>query len=149
MTSKNSTQTEAVSYFEKGYNCAQSVLLAMQSFWKVKKPLEPKVASAFGGGIGRAGSVCGALTGGVIAIGLKYGTDNPVAEEREKAYSIAKKFYIEFGNSCGSVFCRDLIGYDLTNPKELEKARNSGVFKEKCNRFIERAVEILIDLSEH
>jgi len=148
LATRNSIPATAVSYFEKGFNCAQSVLLTMQRFWKVKKPLEPKVASAFGGGVGRVGSVCGALTGGVIAIGLKYGTNNPSAEKREKAYSMARKFYTQFGKDCGSVLCRELIGYDLTNPEELEKARSSNVFKEKCNHFIEKAVEILFDLND-
>jgi C_GCAxxG_C_C family probable redox protein len=136
----------AVSHFKEGYNCAQSVLFTMQKFWNVENPLEPKVVSAFGGGIGRRGSLCGALTGGVIAIGLKYGTNKPIVEEREKAYSLALEFYNRFKKDCGGVLCRDLVGYDLTNPKELEKARNSNVFMEKCVHFIEKAVEILIDL---
>lgn len=137
---------EAVSYFKEGYNCAQSILLAMQKFWNVENPLEPKIASAFGGGIGRRGSLCGALTGGVISIGLKYGTNNPVVEEREKAYSLALEFYNRFKKACGGVLCRDLIGCDLTNPEELENARGSNIFIEKCAHFIEKAVQILIDL---
>jgi hypothetical protein len=50
---------------------------------------------------------------------------------------------------CGGVLCRDLIGYDLTNPEELESARDSNVFMNKCIHFIEKAVEILIDLKRH
>lgn len=139
---------EAVSYFDEGYNCAQSVLLAMQRFWDVKSPLEPKVASAFGGGIGRGGSLCGALTGGVIAIGLRYGANEPSSEEREEAYSMALSFYKRFEKEWGSVLCRDLIGYDLTDPEELRKARDANVFDEKCVHFVEKAVETLIDLED-
>ncbi len=115
----------------------------MQKFWNVKNTLKPKVASAFGGGIGRRGSLCGALTGGVIAIGLKYGTDNPSVEEREHAYSLALEFYNRFEKECGSVFCRDLIGYDLTSQKGLAEARSSNVFMEKCVHFIEKTIKIL------
>lgn len=146
MVDKSVCVEEAVSHFKEGYNCAQSVLLAMQKFWRVENPLEPKVASAFGGGIGRRGSLCGALTGGVIAIGLRHGANKPNAREREKAYSLALKFYNQFEKDCSSVLCRDLIGYDLTNPRELEKARKSNVFAEKCVHFVEKAVEILTDL---
>lgn len=146
MVDKSVYVEKAVSHFKEGYNCAQSVLLTMQKFWNVENPLEPKVASAFGGGIGRRGSLCGALTGGVIAIGMRYGTNKPIVEEREKAYLLALKFYNRFKKDCGGVLCRDLIGYDLTNPKEYEKARNSNVFMDKCVHFIEKAVEILIDL---
>lgn len=147
MTVDKSVYVEkAASHFREGYNCAQSVLLAMQEFWNVENPLEPKVASAFGGGIGRRGSLCGALMGGVIAIGLRYGTNKPIVEEREKAYSLALRFYNQFKKGCGGVLCRDLIGYDLANSKELEDARNSNVFMDKCVHFIEKTVEILIDL---
>jgi len=89
---------------------------------------------------------CGASTGGVIAIGLKYGANTPAVEEREKAYSLALRFYNEFKKECGSVLCRELIGYDLTNPKELEDARNSNVSMNKCVHFVEKAIEILLEL---
>lgn len=138
---------KAASLFKEGYNCAQSVLLTMQDFWNEKKLLEPKVASAFGGGIGGRGSLCGALTGGVIAIGQKYGSNKPVDKEREKAYFLALTFYNSFQKEFGSVFCRDLIGYNLTDPKERKKARESQVFLNKCVHFIEKAVDILIDLT--
>jgi len=143
---KSNCAEEAVSHFKGGYNCAQSILLAMQKFWNVKNPLEPKVASAFGGGIGGQGSLCGALTGGVIAIGLKYGTNRSIPEGREKAYLLALKFYTQFEKNCGSVLCRNLIGYDLTNPKELQEARNSNIFADKCSHLIEEAIKILISL---
>lgn len=118
----------------------------MQKFWNVKNSLEPKVASAFGGGIGGRGSLCGALTGGVIAIGLKYGTNKSIPEEREKAYLQALKFYTQFEKNCGGVLCRNLIGYDLTNPRELEQAKNSNIFARKCSHFVEEAIKILISL---
>ena len=139
---------KGASFFRQGYNCAQSVLLTMQDFWNEKKTLEPKIASAFGGGIGGRGSLCGALTGGVIAIGQKYGSNKPIPDERDKAYSLALKFYDMFQKEHGSVFCLDLVGYDLTDPKELKKAWDSNVFISKCLHFVEKAVEILIDLSE-
>ena len=146
MKAESSHIEKAVSYFNGGYNCAQSVLLTMQEFWNVKDPLEPKVASAFGGGIGGRGSLCGALTGGVVAIGLKFGSNKPKPKEREKAYMLALEFYNRFKKECGSTLCLDLISYDLTNPKELEAARNSHIFSEKCVHFVEKAVEILMEL---
>ncbi|MCW4055801.1 MAG: C-GCAxxG-C-C family protein, partial [Candidatus Bathyarchaeota archaeon] len=66
---------KAAIYFRGGYNCAQSVLLAMQEHYGTKSDVIPKIASAFGGGVGRCGSVCGALTGAVMTIGMKHGTN--------------------------------------------------------------------------
>lgn len=143
---KSACAERAVSLFKEGFNCAQSVLIAMQEYWDVTKPSEPKVASAFGGGIGRRGSLCGALTGGIIAIGVQFGSNKPSAKYREKAYSRALKFFNRFNQELGSVLCRDLIGYDLTNPDELENARASDAFMNKCAPIVQKAVEILVDL---
>jgi hypothetical protein len=61
---------------------------------------------------------------------------------------LALNFYGGFQKEHGSVFCRDLVGYDLTDPKELKNAWDSNVFISKCLHFVEKAVEIVIDLSE-
>lgn len=138
---------KAANYFKQDYNCAQSVLLTMQEYYSTpKNKLIPRIATAFGGGIGRRGSLCGALTGAIMAIGLKHGTEKTVQIEKEKAYQIALEFYNRFAKECGSPFCRELIGYDLTKPEELEKVRKLNVRDEKCSYFVKKAVEILISL---
>ena len=149
MNRKNILCEKAAARFLKGYNCAQSVLLTMFEHWNGKNELVPKIATGFGGGIGRCGSACGALTGGVMALGTKYGTNEPSLEKRLKAYEVARKFYKQFETRHGSVLCLELIGYDLSNPKELEKARKAKVFEEKCASFVKTAVETLIELGEH
>ena len=151
MSRQTSQYTEkAVSYFkQQGYNCAQSVLLTMQEYYGIRRnKIIPKIATAFGGGIGKGGSLCGALTGAIMAIGLKHGTNTPILEEKEKAYKLAQRFYGQFVKECGSPFCRELTGYDLTDPEELKKLRKSNVRDEKCSHFVKKAVEILIDLEE-
>jgi C_GCAxxG_C_C family probable redox protein len=137
---------KASAHFKRGYNCAQSVLLTMQEHYNLRNELIPKIATAFGGGVGRCGSLCGALTGAMMAIGLKNGTNEPGMEKREKVYKTAQRFFEEFTKEFGTHFCRELIGYDLTNPEEHEKAQRLGVFDQKCSRFVEKAVEILITL---
>jgi C_GCAxxG_C_C family probable redox protein len=139
---------EAVAHFSEGYNCAQSVLLTMLEHWNGRSNLIPKIATGFGGGIGRCGSLCGALAGGIMAVGIKYGTNEPLLEERLEAYEMAQKLYKRFEKHHKSVLCRELIGYDLSDPKDLEKAREAKVFNEKCHNFIRKTVETLIELSE-
>jgi C_GCAxxG_C_C family probable redox protein len=138
---------KAVGYFLGNYNCAQSILLAMFEYWNGKSDLVPKIATAFGGGIGRCGSVCGAVTGCIMAIGVRFGTNEPSPAKRIKAYELAQRFYQQFEKQNGSVLCRDLIGYDLSDPKGLEKAREAKVFEEKCSFFIKDAVAILLELT--
>jgi C_GCAxxG_C_C family probable redox protein len=149
MKRKNALGERAEEHFEEGFNCAQSVLLTMFEHWNSKKcELIPKIATGFGGGIGRCGSVCGALAGGIMAVGIKYGTNEPSLEQRLKAYEVAQQLYRKFEKHHGSVYCRELIGYNLSNLGELERARKANVFKEKCPQFIRKTVDTLIELSE-
>lgn len=139
----------AAAHFKKGYNCAQSVLLTMHEHYGNKpNELIPKIASAFGGGIGRCGNLCGALTGAIMAIGLKHGTNELGMEKRETAAAQAQRFYEQFTRQFGTPYCRELIGYDLTDPQQLKEARERKVFDEKCTRFVEKAVDILLCLDE-
>jgi C_GCAxxG_C_C family probable redox protein len=121
----------------------------MFEFWNGENALIPKIATGFGGGIGRCGSVCGALTGGVMALGVKYGTNEPSSEKRLEAYEKAQELYKQFEELHGSVLCRELIGYNLSNPRELDEAFKTNVFEEKCVKFVENTVKILLKLSEH
>jgi C_GCAxxG_C_C family probable redox protein len=144
---KNQFSEKALEYFNKDYNCAQSVLLAMQEYYGIPDDeLIPKIAAPFGGGIGKCGSLCGALTGAIIAIGAKHGTNSSDLTEKEKSYKLARKLYERFVKAWGSPFCRELIGYDLTDPKQLEELRKSDVRDNKCAGFVKKAVEILVSL---
>lgn len=63
------------------------------------------------------GDTCGALSGALMGIGLKYGgTRSDDEEAKERAYSLAQKFMQEFESRHGSVFCRDLLGHDISTP---------------------------------
>ena len=64
----------ALQKFESGYNCAQSVLLAYCNDVNIDSSTASKIGWGFGAGMGRRQEVCGAVTGGIIAIGAKYGT---------------------------------------------------------------------------
>lgn len=147
---KKSKYSERAAYlFNNGYNCAQSVLLAMCEYWKYKNELIPKIATALGAGIGRCGSLCGALTGGVMAIGIKYGSGEPSLEKRLKAYELGSCFYRLFERENGNILCIKLVGYDLSNPKEWEKAHEEKIFEKKCANYVRNSVRILMELFEN
>jgi C_GCAxxG_C_C family probable redox protein len=121
----------------------------MFEHWNGKNDLIPKIATAFGGGMGRCGSVCGAVTGGIMAVGMRFGTNEPSLEKRTEAYELAQRFFRRFEKQNGTVLCRELIGYDLSDPKQLEEASERDVFEEKCTVFISKALEALLELTEN
>ncbi len=141
---------KAVAHFRSGYNCAQSVLLTLAEHIdpQNKNELIPKIATGFGGGMGRCGSVCGALTGGIMAVGIKYGTNEVGVEKRAKAYAAAQALFKQFEKQHGSVMCRDLFKYDLSDPIQAAKARENKVFEKVCHGLIKSVIESYLALEK-
>jgi C_GCAxxG_C_C family probable redox protein len=102
---------QALLNFKCGYNCAQSVLIALLEHIEPgcsKNLLVPKIAAGFGSGFGGCGSVCGALIGGVMAVGVKFGSDDSDPKKRVKVYEATRTLYREFEKQQGSVMCSTL-----------------------------------------
>jgi len=132
---------KAAQRFLDGYNCAESVLLTMAEHEDINSPLVPKMATPFGGGIARSASICGCVTGAIMAIGMKHGRTH-VTEDRLKSYEVATNFMTEFEKRFGSLICYDLIGCDFRTPeghKRFEELR-----EERCANFVKAAIEILL-----
>ena len=148
MSSSQALAEKAIVRFQGGYNCAQSVLLTLYEHMEAegKNKLIPKIAAGFGGGIGRCGSVCGALTGSIMAVGIKYAPNETGVEKRAKAYATAQTLYKQFEKQHGTVLCRDLIKYDLSIPEMAAKARQERVFEKVCANLIKTAIENFLEL---
>ena len=105
----------------------------------------PRVASGFGGGIGRTGQVCGAISGAVIGAGWVHGKGSD-GEDRDILYDISGSLIRSFTSRFGTTLCRDLIGFDLGDPEDRGKAFESGVFAERCAGFVRFCAE---QVNEH
>jgi C_GCAxxG_C_C family probable redox protein len=138
---------KAKKQFEKGFSCAPAVLSTYSEQLGLEKALALKIACGFGGGIGRTGRTCGAVTGAVMVIGLKHGQADVADEEsRQKTHKLVKKFIDKFTALQGSIECKELIGYDLSDSAELKAARESEVFQSKCPGFVYDSARILEDV---
>lgn len=127
----------AVNLFDSGFNCAEAVLLALSKESGQKVTLIPRIATGFGGGIGRSGGICGALSGAVMAIGLQIGCDK--AEEKEKRNATCEKVQrmIEaFEKEFGSIQCKKLTQCDLQTQKGQEEYRSKELRKSVCPEFV-------------
>lgn len=85
-----------------------------------------------------------------MAIGVKYGTNEPSAEKRIQAYQIAEELYRTFEKQNGTVMCRELIGFDLSDEKQRGQAVEEDVFEMKCSLLLAKVVkslELLCDVS--
>ena len=134
----------ASEYMKKGYNCAQSVIKAYAGDVGMNEEDAVKMASALGGGVGRNGHICGAVSGAALIIGMKFGTTDPANfQTKEKAYNKTNELLEKFSAENKSVLCKELIPYDMKNPEELKKAREAGVFAKQCPLYVLSSGRIL------
>lgn len=132
--------------FEEGYNCSQAVFLACTEDLALGWDDETKarLASSFGGGIGGMRQICGALSGMLLALGLRYGYADP-QDKRAKAaqYEVVQALSEAFRESAGSILCRELLGLDENcKPKPPEERTAAYYAKRPCAGLCETAGEI-------
>lgn len=131
-------EEEARRNFNSGYNCAESVLLVLsRQLGATRRDAEsfiPRMATGFGGGIARNGNICGALSGGVMAISLALGRDT-AEESRDPCYLAVDRFYNEFVKEFGTCRCRELTGVDLKAPGR-RKVYLDRIHNERCNPIV-------------
>ncbi len=130
----------ASKYHQEGFNCAESVLLALCREMGIESSLIPRIATGFGGGIGHTGDICGAVTGAVMALGIRFGRSDPQDKEtRDKLYLLVESFLREAEKNLGHLDCLSLIGVRLNTEEGLKRYRRENL-REKC-RLIVTTVE--------
>ena len=134
----------AVSCFQEGFSCAQSVLSAYGPQLGLDRECCLKVAGAFGAGMGRMGRTCGAVSGALMVIGLKHGkTRGEDDQAKERAYGLVQEFVHEFERRNGSTVCNELLGCDIGTPEGMALAQEKGLFDTLCPKLVQDAAEIL------
>jgi C_GCAxxG_C_C family probable redox protein len=138
---------DAVSAFDEGFSCSQSVFSAFAPELGLDRETALKVATAFGGGMGHRGDTCGAVTGAFMAIGLRHGRLRAEDEEtRDRAYSLVDRFVREFESRHGSIVCRELLGYDISTPEGTQRVHEANLPETRCPHFVRDAALILEEL---
>jgi len=133
----------ARSSFLQGFNCSQAVFSTLATQFGIDRETALRIAGLFGGGIGRSGETCGAVTGALMVLGLKYSYIDPAdAQAKEQAYGLAQEFLRRFQARHGTAMCKRLTGYDVSTPEGLQQAREQNVFHGVCPAFVCSAVEI-------
>ncbi len=140
---------KAVSCFNEGFMCSQAVLSAYAGQFSMDRETALKVSAAFGGGMGRMGEICGAVTGAFMVIGLKYGrTAVTDTKSHEKTNRLVKEFSDRFKSLNGSIVCRELLGCDLSTPDGLKTFVDKKLRDILCSKLVRDAAEIVEQLLE-
>lgn len=136
---------KAANNFRDGYNCAQSVLLAFANQVGLKEDEALKLASSFGGGMGRLREVCGAVSAMFMIAGILKGYTEPNNDiVKANHYKLIQDLAAEFKLKHGTIICRELLGLDGTEFSPIPSARTDEYYKERpCEEFIKCAAEIV------
>lgn len=141
-----SNVSDAVDLFRGGCACSQAIAATYGPPLGLARDQATRIAAAFAGGM-RMAETCGAVTGALMVLGLRHGTEHcETSAGRRKIYTVAADFVARFRQRNGSVVCKDLLGCDISTPEGMAAARNRNLFKTACPKLVRDAAEILEEM---
>lgn len=144
---KTKTET-ALATFVSGYNCAQAILSAFGPDLGLDGETALKVATGLGAGMARRGEVCGAVTGGILVLGLKYGRGQQQDRSAtERTYQQTRELMARFEQRHGSCACRVLLdGCDLQTAQGQQHFKEHDLLHKTCVKCVETVADIVGEL---
>ncbi len=136
----NNSYKKAKEEFESGLLCAESVLKIIGEEQGIKSDLIPRMASGFCSGMARTSNMCGAVTGGIIALSLLFGR-NTADESLDGCYSAVQTLIDEFEKEFGSSNCKALLNCDLGTDEGQQIFADNELMKQ-CGHFVGKAAEM-------
>lgn len=141
----------AAELFLSGCNCAQAVVVAFCDVTGLDRRFASKMASSFGGGMGRMREVCGAVSGMMMVVGLLYGYSDPGDGDKNKRahYALVQELAGKFREETGSIVCREILKNPPSDPNPTP--RTAEYYKKRpCARMVMTAARILDDyIAQH
>ena len=136
--------------FLKGYNCAQAVAIAFSEEMGMSETELAKLASSFGGGMGKMREVCGAVSGALLVYGALRGNSDPEdGEAKKQHYARVQEFAARFKAEHETIICRELlknIALKKESTSEPEPRTEDYYRTRPCVRFVETAATILAQM---
>lgn len=140
-------EAQALRYFEEGYACSQSILMAYGGLFGIESETAARLGAAFGAGVARRGETCGAVNAAIMVLGSKYGHTSPDdLDSKEKAYQTVRTLISKFESRNGSIKCSQLLNLDISSPDGYQVAREQQLFTDRCPGFVSDAAVILNQL---
>ena len=137
---------KACELFVNDANCAQAVFAAFADMMGMEEKTALKLASSFGGGMGRLREVCGAVSGMFMVAGALYGYDYNDDEKKKAHYALIQQLASEFTARHKTIICRDLLKLTNEVPSPIPTKRDAEFYKARpCVCFVETAASIMED----
>lgn len=140
----------ARSYFLAGYNCAQAVVMTFDDVMAMTPEMLARLASSFGGGMGRMREVCGTVSGmAMVASAISPASDPKNMEERKRNYALVQMFADSFRHENGDIVCRRLLGLEPVEERgetAMPSERTAEYYKKRpCVEYVASAARIVAE----
>ncbi len=143
----SSDAKQAKTTFIGGLNCSQAIINQYAPHYNLDPTIACRLATGFGGGMGRMGGTCGALTGAYLVLGLEYGSASSAEKiKKDQTYEKIQELSKKFEQKNGSCQCRDLLACDISTTEGFLYAKEQGLSQSRCPNFVNDAVEILEEI---
>lgn len=141
-------QDKATERFLSGYNCAQSVLWAFSDEVGLAPQTALKIATGLGAGMGKRQEVCGAVTGGILILGLTHGRgEGQDRTATEETYVKTQQLMSRFESKHGTCKCRELLGgCDISTAAGRKAFTEGDLLNGICKPCVQTVVSILEDM---
>lgn len=123
MDKREKAQENVMNYFNEGYNCCESVVMAVCDYLGLDKEIPQKIATPFGAGMSKNGSNCGALNAAFICMGLVGGRKTS-EDSKDTSYLPSDRIFAKFKEKYGSPCCYNITGLDMKNVEESEAEKD-------------------------
>jgi C_GCAxxG_C_C family probable redox protein len=137
----------AEDYYRNGdYYCSEAIVRTIRDAYRVNVPeIIVAMASGFPVGIGGSGCTCGAVAGGVMALGLFFGRTEPGDSKVDKAMALSAELHESFKGNHKTLCCRKLTkGMELGSQVHMEQCISfTGEVAAEAARIIERESDTL------
>ena len=140
--------TKAAELFLSGYNCAQAVAVAFHEEMGLTESQAAKMASAFGGGMGRMREVCGAVSGMLMVLSQLYGYDTPGDDvSKKQLYGQVQELAGKFREKNGSIVCREILKNPPSDPNPTPRTAEFYA-KRPCAKMVMTAARLMEEFME-
>jgi C_GCAxxG_C_C family probable redox protein len=135
--------------FLEGFSCSQAVFSAFAEAEGLNRETALRIASSFGAGMARMGNTCGAVTGGMMVLGLKFGrTIADDTDAKERNYRLVSEFVERFNEKFETPVCRDLLGFDPGSPGASQRFKDDPELEKQCAGYVREAALSLEEIIE-
>ncbi|HBL77603.1 MAG TPA: hypothetical protein DD458_20420 [Prolixibacteraceae bacterium] len=143
MMTKQEAIDKAQLFFDEGYACSQSILLTFAGQFDLDEKTTKLISSTFGGGMGRLRQMCGAVTGGFMVLGLKYGNADPTdMDTKLSAYRKVRELNHQVEEIHGTSNCSEILKKFASEADVAERKHHKII----CRKVVGDVAEKVYDM---